>query len=103
MAKKYEVPEEEPQMVRESMSLTLTQGQAEQVEALWTLIKNQGFLVQEALFERFSLLFNKTSAEKETAQHLYVKESLHRAFENMHEADLKGEHEQTLDEFLDEL
>lgn len=103
MVKKYEVPEEEPQMVREAISLNLTQGQAEQVEALWILIKNQGTLVQEVLFKRLSSFFNKSSAELETAQHLYVKESLHRAFENMREADLKGEREQTLEEFLDEL
>ena len=41
--------------------------------------------------------------EKETAQHIYVKESLHRAFENMRKADSMAEREQTLDEFLEEL
>lgn len=103
MVKNYEIIEDNPQMVSEAMPLTLTKGQAEQLEALWTLIKTQGYSVQEVIFERLSSLFKKESVEKETAQHIYVKESLHRAFENMRKADSMAEREQTLDEFLEEL
>lgn len=90
-------------MVSETIPLTLTKGQAEQVEALWTLIRNQGTSVQEALFEKFNSFFNHQATETETAQHLYIKESLHRAFHNMRQAELNGEKEETLDEFLNEL
>ena len=37
------------------------------------------------------------------SQHIYVKESLRRAFENMRKAEACGEKEQTLDAFLEEL
>lgn len=103
MGKKYEIHEEEPQMVSETMPLTLSQIQSEQVEALWTLIKNQGTLVQEALYERLCSFFKRESIEAETAQHIFVRESLHRAFDNMRKADMCSEREQTLDEFLNEL
>lgn len=103
MEKNYKNPEDAPLMASESIPLALTKGQSEQVEALWTLIKNQGTLVQEVLFERLSSYFKKETLEIETAQHVYVKESLHRAFDNMRKAELKAGREQTLDEFLEEL
>lgn len=83
MPKKYDIPEDKPQMVSESISMTLTEGQSEQVEALWTLIKNQGTMVQQSLLERLNSFFKKGAIEVETTQHIYVKESLHRAFEDM--------------------
>ena len=43
------------------------------------------------------------STEVETSQHLYVKESLHRAFQNMRQAEATGEKEKTIEEFLNEL
>lgn len=103
MAKKYKYIEEESMMVSEAMGLTLTNVQSEQLEALWTLIKSQGRLVQEKLLDRLNGLFSDTDVEVETEQHLYVKESLHRAFEDMRKAEETGEKEQTLDEFLNEL
>lgn len=103
MEKKYEIIENNPQMVSETVPLTLTKGQSEQVEALWTLIKSQGISVQEIIFERLCSFFKKDNIETETTQHLYVKESLHRAFDNMRKAEANAEAEQTLDEFLKEL
>lgn len=103
MAKKYEHIEEESMMLSEAMDLPLTNVQSEQLEALWTLIKSQGRLVQEKLLDRLNRLFSDADLEIETAQHKYVKESLHRAFENMRKAEETGKEEQTLDEFLNEL
>lgn len=100
MAKKYEHIEEESMMLSEAMDLPLTNVQSEQLEALWTLIKSQGRLVQEKLLDRLNRLFSDADLEIETAQHKYVKESLHRAFENMRNAEEAGKEEQTLDEFL---
>lgn len=103
MSKKYKKIVDEPMLVSDSMSIPMTKPQTEQLEALWTLIKSQGRQVQEVLLDRLSSLFHDRSVEIETSQHLYVKESLHRAFENMRKAEACGEKEQTLDAFLEEL
>jgi len=103
MATKYEPVEEESMIVSDSLSIPLTNTQTEQLDALWTLIKNQGRQVQSILLDRLSSLFENDVTEVETSQHLYVKESLHRAFENMRKAEANGGEEQTLDDFLDEL
>lgn len=42
-------------------------------------------------------------SEFETSQHLYVKDTLHRGFQNMHKAEASDEQEQDLESFLDEL
>ncbi len=103
MNKKYEKIEESPMLVNDSLTVPMTKPQTEQLEALWTLIKSQGCQVQKILLDRLNSLFNDASIEVETSQHLYVKESLHRAFENMRKAEVTGEKEKTLDEFLNEL
>lgn len=103
MNKKYEKIEERPMLVNDSLTVPMTKPQTEQLEALWTLIKSQGSQVQKILLDRLNSLFHDASIEMETSQHLYVKESLHRAFENMRKAETTGETEKTLDEFLNEL
>ena len=50
----------------------------------------------------FSVMSKKHESDS-MSQYLYVKESLHRAFENMRKAEACGEKEQTLDAFLEEL
>ena len=103
MSKKYENIEENPMLANDLLSVPMTKPQTEQLEALWTLIKGQGSQVQKILLDRLNSLFNDASIEVETSQHLYVKESLHRAFENMRKVEASGEKEQTLDAFLEEL
>lgn len=103
MSKKYENIEENPMLVNDSLSVPMTKPQTEQLEALWTLIKGQGSQVQKILLDRLNSLFNDASVEVETSQHLYVKESLHRAFKNMRQAEATGEKEKTIEEFLNEL
>ena len=46
---------------------------------------------------------SKKHESNPTSQHIYVKESLYRAFENMRKAEACGEKEQTLDVFFEEL
>ena len=48
-------------------------------------------------------VMSKKHESNPTSQQIYVKESLHRAFENMRKAEACGEKEQTLDAFLEEL
>ena len=48
-------------------------------------------------------VMSKKHESNPTLQQIYVKESLHRAFENKRKAEACGEKEQTLDAFLEEL